>query len=215
MSLLKSQAIQKALEGNWDEAIFLNKQLLGKNPSDIDTLNRLAFAYAICGKVKDSKETYQIVLHIDPANIIAQRNLKKLNGITISVKPSLKISTDMFLEESGKTKIVSLVNTAPMQKIKSLQIGQLLAMCIKRSKIFILDEQKAYIGMLPDDISRRLIKFLEGGNAYEVYVKSADKHSVVIFVKEIKRVAKFKDTPSFLFGDKPHLALIHQKGSDE
>lgn len=204
---LKSQAIQIALTGDWEQAIQLNLEILKEDPRDIDTLNRLAFAYNILGKGKEAKETYQKVLDVDPANPIALKNLKKLTGTTSQTKPSLHIATNMFLEESGKTKIVSLVNTAPKQVVKTLQLGQLLCLSIKRSKIFVLDEQKQYIGMLPDDISRRLIKFLEGGNQYAAYVKSASEHDVVIFIKEMKRVAKFKNQPSFLFGDKTHLAI--------
>lgn len=207
MTPLKSQAIQEALNGNWDQAILLNKQILHETPTDIDTLNRLAFAYTIRGNPKEAKETYQLVLEIDPANPIAQKNLKKVSGAAAKIKPSLHIATNMFLEETGKTKIVSLVNTAPSQIIKSLQIGQLLTLCIKRSKIFVLDEQKQFMGMLPDDISRRLIKFLEGGNTYEAYVKSAEQNAIAIFIKETKRVAKFKNQPSFLFGEKTRLDL--------
>lgn len=204
---LKSQAIQIALTGDWEQAISLNLEILKEEPKDIDTLNRLGFAYTILGKTQNAKETFQKVLDIDPANPIALKNIKKLSGPTQKIKPSLHIATNMFLEESGKTKIVTLVNTAPKQVVKTLQLGQLLQLSIKRSKIFVLDEQKQYIGMLSDDISRRLIKFLEGGNEYHAYVKSADEHDVVVFIREAKRVAKFKNQPSFLFGDKTHLAI--------
>lgn len=204
---LKTQAIQIALTGDWDQAIALNKQILVEEPTDIDTLNRLAFAYTILGKIKEAKQTYQKVLDIDAANPIAQRNIKKLGFATTKTTASIHISTNMFLEESGKTKIVSLINTAPAQTIKSLQMGQLVFLSIKRSKIFVQDTNKLYIGMLPDDIGKRLIKFLEGGNEYESYIKSAHDHEVLIFIKEVKRVAKFKNQPSFLFGDKLRLAL--------
>src|SRR6185369_3496690 len=120
------------------------------------------------------KEIYQKVLDIDSANPIALKNLKKLGSTAGKIKPSLHISTNMFLEESGKTKIVTLVNTAPSQMLTTLQMGQLLHLCIKRSKIFVQDEQKQFVGMLPDDIGKRLTKFLEGGNEYESYVKSAE-----------------------------------------
>ncbi len=204
---LKSQAIQIALTGDWEKAIQLNNEILKEDPKDIDTLNRLAFAFNILGKAKEAKDTYQKVLDIDPANPIALKNLKKLTGGTSPTKASLHIATNMFLEESGKTKIVTLVNTAPKQIVKTLQLGQLLTLSIKRSKIFVLEEQKQYIGMLPDDISRRLIKFLEGGNQYAAYVKSATENDVVIFIREVKRVSKFKNQPSFLVGDKTHLAI--------
>ena len=68
---------------------------------------------------------------------------------------------------------------------------------IKRSRIFVLDD-KQYIGVLPDDIGRRLIKFMKSGNKYEAYVKSANAHKVCVFLKETKRATKFKNHPSFM-----------------
>jgi len=209
MTPLKTQAIDIALSGDWNKAILVNKEILEKNPSDIDALNRLAFAYAFAGKTNSAKLTYKKVLDIDAANPIAIKNLKRLGSVKI--KSSLHISTNMFLEEGGKTRIVALINVAPSQTIKSLQMGQLISLNIKRLKIFVLDEQKKYIGMLPDDIGKRLIKFLQGGNIYETYVKSVKDHEVTIFIKEVTRVPKFKNQPSFLFGDKTKFSLLAKK----
>lgn len=215
---LKNQAIQIALTGDWEQAIFLNEELLKEDPKDIDTLNRLAFAYTALGKLKEAKETYQRVLDVDSANPIAQKNLKKLTSVSATqINIPKSISTNMFLEESGKTKIVTLVNTAPAQVLRTLQVGQTVHLCIKRLKIFVQDEHKTFIGMLPDDLGNRLIKFMEGGNEYEAYVKAAEGLTVVIFLKESKRSAKFKNQPTFLFGDKTSLGFSskkkHQDGS--
>ena len=57
---LKTQAIQTALSGNWEKAIDINKSLIKEDPSDIDALNRLAFAFTILGKTKDAKSTTKI-----------------------------------------------------------------------------------------------------------------------------------------------------------
>lgn len=212
---LKNQAIQIALTGNWAQAIAINEEILRENPTDIDTLNRLAFAYTAMGQIKDAKETYERVLGIDSANPIAQKNLKKLGGVSgQQIKVPTSISTNMFLEESGKTKIVTLVNTAPTQVLRALQVGQTVHLCIKRLKIFVQDEQKAFIGMLPEDLGKRLIKFMEGGNEYGAYIKSATGHDVVIFIKESKRAAKFKNQPTFLFGDKTSLGFSKKKNYD-
>ena len=32
---------------------------------------------------------------------------------------------------------------------------------------------------------------------YEAYVKSANQHKVTIFIKEVKKIGRFKDQPSF------------------
>jgi tetratricopeptide (TPR) repeat protein len=201
MTSLRLQAIQTALTGDWKNAISLNKKLLDENPLDIDTLNRLALAYAISGKPRDAKIAYQRVLDIDPLNPIALKNAKRLKDKTFSTNKtgngSLQISNN-FLEETGKTKVIELVNTAQPKIIQTLRTGKFVSLCIKRSRIFVLVDEDQYIGVLPDDIGRRLIKFLKSGNKYDAYIKSANPHHVVIFIKETKRSSRYKDHPSFL-----------------
>lgn len=212
-ALQKQQAIQATLEGNWDLAITINEDLLKGDPSDIETLNRLAFAYTIVGKTTHAKKTYKKVLELDIFNPIALKNLKRLgNNADSDTNGAPQLVTNMFLEENGKTKIVSLINIAPSKVIQSLQTGQALQFCIKRSKIFVLDKKEQYLGMLPDDIGKRLIKFLDGGNEYEVYVKSLEPHSISVFIREKKRSSKFKNQPTFVTGEKHTLLFKKYPG---
>lgn len=195
---LKNQAIQTALEGNWQEAIIINKSLVHENPEDIEALNRLALAYTIMGKLREAKSTYQKVLILDPLNPIALRNLKRLKdkGLNLTGGKLNSSINNKFLEEPGKTKVVELVNIAQPKIVEALRTGQSLELSIKRLKIFALEEQQ-YIGVLPDDIAKRLIKFIKNGCKYEAYVKSANQHKVTIFIKEIKKTSRYKDQPSF------------------
>ncbi len=195
---LKNQAIQTALEGNWQEAITLNKSLIHENPEDVDALNRLALAYTIIGKLKEAKSAYQKVIVFDPLNPIALRNLKRLKdkGLNLSGGNLGIFINNKFLEEPGKTKVVELVNIAQPNIVEALRTGQSLNLGIKRLKIFALEGEQ-YIGVLPDDISKRLIKFIKNGCKYEAYVKSANQHKVTIFIKEIKKTTRYKDQPSF------------------
>jgi tetratricopeptide (TPR) repeat protein len=195
---LTNQAIQTALQGNWQEAIAMNKSLIAENPEDVDALNRLALAYTILGKLKEAKSTYSKVTRIDPLNPIALRNLKKLKENKFSATGSTTNSciNNKFLEEPGKTKVVELVNIAQPTIVEALRTGQSLELSIKRLKIFA-SEGTQYIGVLPDDIARRLIKFMKNGCKYEAYVKSATQHKVTVFIKEIKKTTKYHDQPSF------------------
>lgn len=201
MTQLKDKAIQAMLLGEWQNATSLNKALLNENPNDIDALNRLAYAFTILGRIKDAKSTYRKVLKLDILNQIAIRNIKKLTElgprqITKSLS-SVKGVNSTFLEETGKTKIISLVNTAQPRIIALLTTGQPVVISIKRSKIFIQDQNKQYLGVLPDDIGRRLIKLIKGGNAYTAYIKSATAHNISVFIKEVKRASRYKNQPSF------------------
>lgn len=196
---LKNQAIQTALQGNWQNAIAINKTLISQDPFDLDALNRLALAYTVTGKLKDAKSAYTKVLAVDPLNPIALRNLKRLKDKNLNLAASGyagALINNKFLEEQGKTKVVELINIAQPKITEALRTGQSLELSIKRLKIFV-SEGKQYIGVLPDDIARRLIKFIKSGCTYEAYVKSASQHKVTVFIKETKKTLRYKDQPSF------------------
>ncbi len=216
MKITSSQAIAATLSGDWDSAITLNKSLLEDNPKDVEALNRMALAYMITGKSKSAKETYQKVLEIDPLNSIAIKNLGKIktdssdkesDGFTFQVN-------NIFLEETGKTKVVDLINVAQSEILLGLRTGQSVDLSVKRLKIFI-SHGKTYIGVLPDDIGKRLIKLIKGGNKYEVFVKSSANQSVTIFIRELKRSSKFKDQPSFLQVLETKLSIRKSKTAHE
>jgi hypothetical protein len=204
-TIIKNQAIQTALTGDWDTAINLNRLILAEDPNDIDTLNRLAYAFLSIGNVKDAKDLYEKVLTLDMKNPIALRNLKRLTEpqskrLTVTIN-------NIFIEEPGKTKIIELTNIADKKIITVLRSGEKLNLRIKRSKIFVLDTENQYIGMFPDDMSQRLIKFINAGNQYDSYVRTVDSNRVCIFIREIKRVKRFKNQPSFISSDKARAQL--------
>ena len=216
MTPSKQQAIQTALLGDWQEASSLNKALLNEDPNDIDALNRLAFAFTALGKIKEAKSTYRKVLQIDTLNPIALRNMKRLVELGTANAPKKDASIILsrnhtFLEESGKTKTIELINVAQPKVISWLRTGQAVIISIKRSKIFVEDESNQYVGALPDDIGKRLTTFIKGGNIYEAYVKSSSDHHVIIFIKELKRASRFKNYPSFSQVANSDLALSKTK----
>jgi len=205
----KTQAIQTALTGDWISAVAINQTILEEYPDDIDTLNRLAFAYASIGNNKEAKLLYQKVLALDSHNPIALRNLKRLNGNAQSTNHPIQMN-NIFIEEPGKTKVVELINVAEKKILARLRAGELISLQVKRMKIFALDSQKQYLGMLPDDVGRRLIEFMNGGNEYEAYVKTMDNLRLLVFIKETKRSVRFKNQPSFPSFDKVKFSLDGQ-----
>lgn len=212
MKITPNQAIKATLSGDWENAIKLNKSLLDENPNDVEALNRIGLAYMITGNSKNAKSSYEKVLEIDPLNSIALKNLRKLK--TDSPKNSDGVTfvqvNNIFIEETGRTKVVELINLAQSEILLNLQTGQAVDMSVKRLKIFI-HQSKNYVGVLPDDIGNRLIKFMNGGNKYEAYVKSANHQNVSIFIRELKKSAKFKDQPSFIHAIEKKLSLKNAK----
>jgi len=200
---LTDTAITAALQKDWHEAVKLNKLILEKSPTDIQTLNRLGFALLKLGKYTGAKQYFKKVLDIDPYNTIAQNNLKKLSvtkKISRLPEPSEPVSPLLFLEEPGKTKIVECVHPASASVLSGLFPGQEIILKCKKHSIDVRDSAGAYIGSLPDDLSFRLIKYIRGGNTYCTHIKHVTKSCIQIFIRETERAKRFALHPSFTGG---------------
>ena len=196
-------AIQAALDNRWSDALKLNQEIIKNNPKNVDALNRQARAYFELGKILQAKKFYSLVLNYDPYNPIAQKNLKilkaaKKNIGMVNGTTNNKVTSSLFLQEPGKTKVVSLIKVAEPQKLSTLYCGMSVKMNIKNRKITILGLDNIYLGVVPDDIAHRLIRLVRGGNKYEVFIKSIRVNSLSVLIKETYRSKRFRNEPSFL-----------------
>lgn len=200
-------AVKLALENNWEDAYKENKKLLEENPNDLDTLNRIAYAAIKLGKFKKAKEFYKNVLRQDKTNPIALKNSRRIETMSQTTKgtPTQTASSsasmnlqDVFIEEAGKTKTVELKNVADRKTLSLIQPGDQMILSAKRSKVFVQMSDKTYIGVLPDNIGMRMITFINGGNEYSSCVKAVGENTVTVFLKETKKMGKFKNQPSFV-----------------
>lgn len=199
---LFAQAIKTALNNSWTEAIQLNELLLKENPEDVETLNRLGFAFRQAGQTDQAIKTYRKVLKFDRFNPIARKNLKLLETMpkykSRNSKPNTAdCSLEMFVEEPGKTKLVNLVNLAPSTILSSLSCGYPVSLMIKRRTILVTTQNKTYLGALPDDLSSRLIKLLSLGCHYNAFIKTVEPKNLSIFIRETFRSAKQANQSSF------------------
>jgi len=196
---LATIAIQKALANQWQEAIELNLQILAQDDNNIDALNRLAQAYIQTGNHCEALRILQNILALDKYNPIASRNLEKIKCIstnnTFTNHPITKPFS--FIEEPGRTKVISLVRTGERNVLAGLQSCIELDMQI-RQKTVSFYYQKKYIGRLPDDVAHRLIWLHSRDNKYQAYIKSVDKSKVKVFLREIKCSRRNKDIISFI-----------------
>ena len=202
---LSQLAIQKALNNEWQEAISLNIQIINEEPENIDALNRLGQALIKLQKFCEAKEVLYKIISIDPLNPIARRNLDKIQAIIqngnracIDNQP---IHSFSFIEEPGKSRVISLIRVAENSTLSILQSCLELEIQV-RSKSICFYFQKSYIGRLPDDLSRRLIWLIERNNKYKAYIKSVEKNKVRVFMKEIKCSPKNKNHISFISVEK-------------
>lgn len=195
---LAQTAISAALSGNWQKALEINKKILEEDPSDIDALNRLSRAHAELGDFIKARKAARSVIKFDRFNKIAQKSLTKWKGLkkgeTYSSGPS---SAQVFLEEPGKTKIVSLLHLGSSKIIAKLDSGDEVNLNTRPHKASVTTADGKYIGRIPDDLSSRLKKLTKHGNEYKTYVKSIGKKDVKVFLRETKRVEKLTNVPSF------------------
>ncbi len=195
-------AITAALSQNWKDAIRINLLLLKEVTSDIASLNRLGYAYVQNGQINLAKLTFQKVIKLDKYNQIALKQTKKLmvmkNSATppIAISP-LHVSPLSFLEEPGKTKIVAGVNLAPVETISALSPGMEVTLKPKNHCVEVRSREGNYIAALPDDISFKLIKLIASGYRYQTIVKSVEKKSLIMILRETTRGKRFADQPSF------------------
>lgn len=203
------QAIEAALNAEWKEAVKLNKEIIKLEPQNVDALNRQAKAYMELGNNSLAKKYYSQSLKYDPYNPIAQKNLKIIKSFKSSKNKNdseqeiipqnkQKLSASLFLQEPGKTKIVNLLKVAEPQKLSKAYCGMQVRMLIKGKKITIVDENDNYLGILPDDVSHHMVRLIDGGNKYDLVIKSVKVNGLSIMVKETFRSKKFKNQPSFI-----------------
>lgn len=198
---LSQEAISAALAQDWSRAVSLNANVIKQDPTNLDALNRLGFAYLKLGDFTHAKQFFTKVLKIDKYNQIAQNNAKKLSLAKTSTRVKLTqgvISPSLFLEEPGKTKIVDCVNVAQTCILSTLSYGQPVALKPKKHSIELRDANDQYLGALPDDISFKLLKFINKGNQYAAYIKSVSKSCLSIIIRETHRGSKLKNQPSFI-----------------
>ncbi len=192
---LAQKSVSAALSGNWEGAIKLNLQILRTSPKDVDALNRLARAYAEHRNMRKAKDTCEKVLKIDPFNSIATKALAKWKDLRSSAgKQNSGALVEDFLEEPGKTKIISLMHLGDVKTINELDSGDEVKLDTHSHRVSVNTYDGKYLGRLPDDLSARLRTMINSGNEYTVFVKCINPQDVKIFIKETKSTT---DVPSF------------------
>lgn len=203
-SSLNHQAIDAALEGRFNDALKLNKKILKLDSQNVDALARLARAFMELGRFNLAKRYYAEVLKYDPYNPIAVKNLRIIKGFKVNGHPQAsngqKLTSSLFLQEPGKTKLVNLLKVAEPAKLSQAFCGMKVVAQVKNRKIIVLDSKGAYLGILPDDICYLLIRLLRGGNKYEFFIKSIKVNGLQVLIKEVFRSKRFKNQPSFVEG---------------
>jgi tetratricopeptide (TPR) repeat protein len=220
---LHNQANNAAVAGDYKKAIALNEEIISKAPQEVDAFLRLGFAYLQIGPMEEAKKAYKKALKIEPMNQIARNNLDKIRILEkkggdqdySSSQKKVLLDPNLFLNIIGKTKEVSLVNIGQADVLANLKVGEKVILKGKKRRLEVRNKDGLYIGALPDDVSKRLIFFLDNQSDYAIFVKSASKNNVDVFVREEKKGRKVKEYISFPKNIQDDLKTMIDGGEEE
>ena len=181
------QAIQLAMQGQWEEAAKVNRIIIDVFPNDVDAFNRLGKACTELGRYAEAREAYGKTLGLDPHNSIAQKNLARLSSLGDVAAPraeaGTKLSPQLFISETGKTGVTGLVRLAA-EVAARLTAGDEVFLRRQNSALLVENAQGEYLGEVELKLSLRLIKLIEGGNRYAAAIATLARDNVRIIIKE-------------------------------
>lgn len=197
-----------ALDGEWQRAIELNQQLIDRTPRDADAYNRLGRALIELGRLSAAYDAYSSALKIDPANMIARRNLRRLellrrnhNGedqVTPPEAPAPSIPrTNVFIEEVGKTWVAELVNPAPLEQLAEVPSGEHLQLTVEGQRLVVTRQDGQRLGEIEAKTAERLLELINGGNRYEVYALGISSTGLRVILREVFKDPRLANRVSF------------------
>lgn len=187
-----AEAREVALTGDWEQALDINTRFLERFPRDAEALNRKGRALLELGRLQEAWDAYSEALNADPANMIARRNLQRLEMLAnadTSVTPTgEKVASpraNVFIEEVGKTWVDELTHAADDPILAQVTPGEQLTFEVKDSRVVVSSRAGQVLGELEQRIGQRLVDLLEAGNRYEMYALGMSGHSLRFILSEV------------------------------
>ena len=193
-------AVQLAADGRWEDACELNRYIIAAFGADEASHNRLGKALTELGQLEDAKEAYEAALRVNPLSPVARKNVQKLEGLMRANQAlrggGVRVDPNLFVEEMGKTTTTTL-RAAADDVCSKVAPGDVAELRIEGDGIEADTVRGVRIGSLEPKLARRLIKFIQGGNRYQVGVTSCDGSVVKVIVREVYQDPRFAGKPSF------------------
>lgn len=188
---IAEEARQAALAGEWEGAIALNHLLLEKNPRDAEAYNRIGRAQLEQGKFAEAIDAYTHALKVDKANLIARRNLQRLELLRKidAAEPREKIAprTATFIEEVGRTWVDELIDPLALEDLAAISPGERLKLKIEDGVLIVTTPDGVALGKVDEKAAERIIQLMQNGNLYEVFALGISGDSLRVILREVYR----------------------------
>ena len=183
-------AADLAMQGKWDEAVVINREILSENPDNVDALNRLGKSFLETGLIKEAIEAFKNALNLSPNNPIATKNLHKLiekySSTTMKDQKLKTLSSPKSAnEEYGKVAIVDLVNQTTKDNLDEVEDGEEIQLAIMDKIVKALSVKGERIGQVEPKLGARITKLIKAGNKYKAFIKKIDGNRVKLLIREI------------------------------
>ena len=182
-------AVKQAQEGQWEEAVSTNKNILNLFPQESDAWNRLGKAHTELGQYADARQAYSQTLKYNPLNGIAKKNLERLvslQTVPIAAVPASldRIDPRAFIEETGKTGVTELVNLAPTSVLARVSYGDRVNLQVNGHRLLVQNAAGEVIGQVDPRLANRLIGYIEGGNRYGAAILAVEPSRIRVILRE-------------------------------
>ena len=207
---LAKQAISLAMKSRWDEAVEVNRSILKDFEDDLEAHNRLGKALSELGRNRDAKKAFKRALEISPYSSIAKKNLERLSRLgddSPGAATRAAASAPVFIEESGKAGVTSLVNLASPDVLVKLAPGHPVELVTEEGRLKIAELSGEYVGQVEPKLASRLTRLIKGGNRYEAAVTSVGERELTVIIRETDKHPSQAGTVSFPSKDAGNLRV--------
>ncbi len=199
-SMYVEEAIQAAIESRWADALAINRALVERHGDDDEACNRIGKALTEVGETDQALEAYRRALALNPLNVIAQKNVRKLEALLES-REKLSgakgtIDVDLFAEEPGKSAL-TILNPLKSRVTVTVVPGETVELHVQDGGLQAQTVRGVVLGDVDSKIARRLVPLIETGNRYTAAVARVEEGQIEVIVRESFQSAENARRSSF------------------
>ncbi len=194
-------AIALAMQNRWEDAATVNQSILAVFPNDVESHNRLGRALMELGRYTEAQASYARTLTLEPTNTIAQKNVTRLAELKTAARPpstaAAPVDPTLFIEEAGKTSVVSLRNLGTRDIRAKITAGDQVKLSADGSRLLVMTPSDEVLGQVEPRLAARLTGLMQGGNRYDAAVTSVGDAALNVIIRETYQSPDLLGRPSF------------------
>ena len=204
---LSREAVNLALQGEWERATEVNKAILELFADDVEAMNRLVKALIELGSYLDARAVLNQACEVAPYNNIAKKNLARLDQLTANPDSAnqgnhrqTKKTTGaphIFIEESGKSATTILRNTTANKAVLHLSPSDRVVLSRDKNTVIVRTLEGDLLGRLEPKLGNRISRLIDGGNKYAAAVVTVNGQEVSVIIRETFKHRSLQNVCSF------------------